>query len=165
MELVTADSRKTTTLYDFGGGLLLLAMFGMPFGVIIDYLWNLVVLSLTLRRLIKITSDSLALRRIGPYAFFITVIGLLIDWGYHVLIWDVQRTLGGITTWVPMTSLANQIALILLPMFLLLLANVALCIKYLKLERQPAIITGAVMAFFTSPWLVPTFPYTAGWTV
>jgi hypothetical protein len=164
MEKGTESTKKTVTLYDFGGGILLLAMFGLPFGIIIDYIWNRIVLSLTLRRLVKVPPGALALKRIGYYVFFITVIGLLIDWGYHVLIWDVQDMPGGITRWVPTLSFGAQMALILPTMLLLLVANIALAIKYLKLERRPALITGGVMAFFTAPWLVPVFPCITGWT-
>ena len=162
MEKGTEKPKKTVTLYDAGGGILLL-MFGVPFGIIIDYIWNRIVLSLTLRRLIKVPPDALALKRIGYYVFFITVIGLLIDWGYHVLIWDVQSITGGITRWVPSMSFGAQMALILPTMLLLLVANIFLSIKYLKLERRPAQITGAMMAVFTAPWLVPTVPYIS-WT-
>jgi hypothetical protein len=164
MEKGTAKTKKTVTLYDFGGGILLLAMFGLPFGIIIDYIWNRIVLSLTLRHLIKAPPGALALKRIGYYVFFITVIGLLIDWGYHVLIWDVQNIPGGITRWVPTLSLGAQMALILPTMLLLLAANTAMSIKYLRLERRPALITGGVMAVFTAPWILPVFPRIAGWT-
>ena len=33
--------KNTTTLYDAGGLLLVLILFGLPFGIIFDYLWNL----------------------------------------------------------------------------------------------------------------------------
>jgi len=35
----------------------------------------------------------------------------------------------------------------------------------LKLERRQAIIFGAVMGFFTAPWLLPIVPYVFGWVV
>jgi len=155
MEKVKTDLKKTVTLYDAGGGIIVLVALGWPIGIIIDYIWNGIVLSLTLNHLIKNHVSVWALKRIWSYAIYITIIGLLIDWGYHVLIWD--------SGWVPKFSLAGQLALIILPMFLLLVANIALCIKYLQLERRSALITGGVMAFFTAPWALPVFPRIVGW--
>jgi len=40
--------------------------------------------------------------------------------------------------------------------------NAALSYSYLKLERRQAIIFGAIMGFFTAPWLLPTIPYVFG---
>ena len=161
------NSQKSITLYDFGGGILILVMFGLPFGSIIDYIWNRFVLSQALRHLMRGSSSpsiELASNRVGYYAFFITVIGLLIDWGYHELIWDVQRDFSGINTWVPTMDMSNQLILVLFPMVLLLMANFFLSVSYLKLGRRQALFTGLSMAFFTAPWIVPIFPYIAGWT-
>ena len=155
MENATGNTKKTVTVYDAGFGIIFLFILGVPIGFIIDYIWNRIVLSLTLNHLIKPAVSVWSLERIASYAFFITIIGLLIDWGYHVIIWD--------TGWVPAMSLAGQLALIILPMFLLLVANYILCIKYLELKRRPALITGGVMAFFTAPWILPVVPHAAGW--
>jgi hypothetical protein len=163
MSKVKTDPKKTVNLYDFGFGLIFLFAFGVIFGFLIDYIWNRIVLWLTLRYLIKPPVHALAMERVGSYAFFITVVGMLIDWGYHVLIWDLQDIGGGVTRWVPEFSLGGQLALILPVMLLLLLANLALSIKYLELERRPALITSGVMAVFTAPWLVPLVPYIS-WT-
>jgi hypothetical protein len=95
---------------------------------------------------------------------FITAIGLCIDWGYYELIWNVHRGLDGTNIWVPTMSLPEQFMLIFLPMILLLIANVLLSTSYLKLNRRHSLITGVIMAFFTAPWVVPIFPYVAGWT-
>jgi hypothetical protein len=50
-------------------------------------------------------------------------------------------------------------------MIMLGLVNFALSYSFLKLERSQAIILGAVMGFFTAPWLLPTIPYIFGWVM
>jgi hypothetical protein len=50
-------------------------------------------------------------------------------------------------------------------MVMIFLVNAALSYSYLKLERRQAIIFGAIMGFFTAPWLLPIVPYAFGWVV
>jgi hypothetical protein len=152
---VPVKTKKTVTLRDAGFGLLFIFILGVPFGFILDYLWNRVVIYLTLNYLIKPTVSMWTLDRTWSYAVFVTIIGLLIDWGYYVIIWD--------SGWEPAMGLASQLALILPVIILLLAANMILCIKYLKLGRRQAIITSSVMAVLTAPWIIPIVPHAAGW--
>jgi hypothetical protein len=65
--------------------------------------------------------------------------------------------------WAPAMGQGFQFALLLLPMVMLGLINFALSYSYLKLERRQAIVLGAIMGFFTAPWLLSIVPYTLGW--
>jgi len=60
-------------------------------------------------------------------------------------------------------SQALQFVWLLLPMAMIFLVNAALSYSYLKLESRRAVIFGAIMGFFTAPWLLPTMPYIFGW--
>ncbi len=50
--------KKTITLYDAGGLIIVYALFGLPLGVIFDYFWNLLVFSVALPRLPGVTVTS-----------------------------------------------------------------------------------------------------------
>jgi len=154
------DSKKSIVLYDVGGGVLMLVIFGIPFGSAFDYLWNLIVLSIALPLLpgdkIKVSKG----RRLA-YCFFITVLGLIIDWAYLELTWDTHFAKSA--TWIPAMSQTLQLTWLLLPMVMIWLVNAALSYSYLKLERRQAVILGAIIGFFTAPWLLPTLPYVWGW--
>lgn len=153
-------NKKSIVLYDVGGAIILVFL-GIPFGSVIDYLWNLLVLSVALPLLpgdkIKISKG----RRLA-YCFFITVLGLIIDWAYLELTWDTDFG-GKSPVMIPAMSQALQFVWLLLPMVMIWLVNVALSYSYLKLDRRQAIVFGAVMGFFTAPWLLPTLPYFWGW--
>ncbi len=95
------------------------------------------------------------------YCFFITLLGIIIDWAYFELTWDTH--FGKSAVWIPAMSQALQFVWLLLPMVMIFLVNAALSYSYLKLERRQAIIFGAVMGVFTAPWLLPTLPYVWGW--
>ena len=158
-------------LYDFGGLLLVIIFFGLPLGIIFDYLWNLLVLSLALPRLprrvtpnpgsISAGIENITKGRRLAYCFFITLLGVVIDWAYFELIWNTHIARSAV--WVPAMGQAFQFTLILVPMIMLGLVNFALSYSYLKLERRQAVILGAIMGFFTTPWLLPIVPYTLGW--
>jgi len=165
--------RKTTTLYDAGGLILVLIIFGLPVGIIVDYLWNLLVLTLALPRVtrsvsnfppgeIAMQSQQVTKGKRAKYCIFITLIGIVVDWAYFELTWDMSMT-AKTAVWAPAMGQGFQFALLLLPMVMLGLVNFALSYSYLKLERRQAIIMGAVMGFFTAPWLLPIIPYTLGW--
>lgn len=153
-------NKKSIVLYDVGGAIILVFL-GIPFGSVIDYLWNLLVLSVALPLLpgdkIKISKG----RRLA-YCFFITVLGLIIDWAYLELTWDTDFG-GKSPVMIPAMSQALQFVWLLLPMVMIWLVNVALSYSYLKLDRRQTIVFGAVMGFFTAPWLLPTLPYFWGW--
>ena len=155
------DNRKSVTLYDFGGLIILITIFGIPFGSIFDYLWNLLVLSVALPRLPGETKTKISKGRKLAYCFFITLLGIIIDWAYFELTWDTH--FGKSAVWIPAMSQALQFVWLLLPMVMIFLVNAALSYSYLKLERRQAIIFGAVMGVFTAPWLLPTLPYVWGW--
>jgi len=155
-------NKKSIVLYDVGGAIILVFL-GIPFGSVIDYLWNLLVLSVGLPLLpgakIKIGKG----RRLA-YCFFITVLGLIIDWAYMELTWDTYFG-GKSPVMIPAMSQALQLVWLLLPVVMIWLVNAALSYSYLKLERKQAIIFGAIIGFFTAPWLLPTLPYVWGWVV
>lgn len=163
--------KKTTTLYDAGGLIVIWLFFGLPVGIIFDYLWNLLVLSLALPRLPKTVTQnpgdvSPAIANVTgskrrAYCFFITILGVIIDWAYFELTWDTHIARSAV--WAPAMTQALQFVLLLLPMVMLWLVNFALAYSYLKLERREAAVLAAIMGFFTAPWLLPIVPYTLGW--
>ncbi len=155
------DSKKTVTLYDAGGLILLLVVFGIPFGSIFDYLWNLLVLSVTLKFLLSGSKIVIGKGRRLVYCLFITMLGVVIDWAYFELTWDTQFGKTGL--WLPAMSQVLQLAWILLPLAMLFLVNAALSYSFLRLERRQAVITGVSMAIFTAPWLLVFVPYAMGW--
>jgi hypothetical protein len=156
------DAKKSIVLYDVGGMFIAVLFFGIPFGILFDYLWNLLVLSLALPRL---PGDRIEITRGGKlaYCLFITALGFFIDWAYFELTWDTD--FGKAAVWAPAMSQALQFVWLLLPMVMIFLVNAALAYAYLKLERRQAIIFGAIMGFFTAPWLLPTIPYAFGWVI
>ncbi len=153
--------KNTVTLYDAGGLILILVFFGLPFGTIFDYLWNLVVISVALPFLPAGHNLTIGKGRRLAFCFFITLLGIIIDWAYFELTWDTYFGKGGV--WLPAMSQGLQLLWIVLPLAMLGLANFALSYSFLKLERRQAIIFGGIMALFTAPWLLPTVPYWFGW--
>jgi hypothetical protein len=157
------DSKKSIVLYDAGGVIIAVLFFGIPFGTVFDYLWNLLVLSIALPRLPGGKEIAIDKGKRLAYCFFITVLGIIIDWAYFELTWDTD--FGKSAIWAPAISQALQFVWLLLPMVMIFLVNAALSYSYLKLERRQAIVFGAVMGFFTAPWLLPIVPYAFGWVV
>jgi len=155
--------KKSMTIYDAGGLIVLLVLFGVPFGSVFDYLWNLIVFSIALLFLPAENNSKPSKGKRLLYCFFITLLGIIIDWAYLELTWDTDFGKTGI--WIPAMTQALQLVWLLLPMVMLWLANFALSYAYLKLEKKQAVIIGVVMAIFTAPWLLPTIPYLMGWTV
>jgi hypothetical protein len=159
---------KSIILYDAGSFILVWVFFGLPVGIIADYLWNLLVLSVSLPRLPRSVNSnpgalSISTGKKLAYCIFVTTLGVVIDWAYFELTWDV--VLGKGQLWVPAMSQPLQFVMLIVPMIMLWLVNFALSYSYLKLERKQAAILGAIMAFFTAPWLLPTLPYILNWTV
>jgi hypothetical protein len=155
---------KSIKLYDAGGFFLILLFFGVPLGTLFDFIWNLVVISVTLPRLpdageVRIHSWWHRLF----YCLIITALGFVIDWAYFELTWDMN--LSKSTEWLPVVPQWLQFIWLLLPMTLLFLVNAALSYSYFKLNKRQALIFGAVMAFFTAPWILPVVPYIAGWVI
>jgi hypothetical protein len=84
------DSKKSIVVYDFGGVIIAVLFFGIPFGSAFDYLWNLLVLSVALQRLPGDTKIKLTKGTRLAYCFFITVLGIISDWAYFKLTWDTD---------------------------------------------------------------------------
>jgi hypothetical protein len=157
------EKGKSIVLYDAGGVILVLIFFGIPFGSIFDYLWNLVVMSVALPLLPGTARPQIGKGRRLAFCLFITLLGIIIDWAYFELTWDTD--FGKYAVWAPAMSQAFQFVWLLLPMAMIFLCNAALAYAYLKLERRQATIFGAVMGVFTAPWLLPILPYVFGWVV
>ncbi len=160
------SSKKAVTLYDAGGLILVWFFFGLPLGVVFDYFWNLLVFSVAFPHLPGITTANPGMKNISKgkrtaFIFFVTLLGIVIDWGYLELTWDVA--LGKGQLWAPAMSQPAQLVAIFIPVVMLLAVDFALAYAYLKLERKPALILGGLMAIFTAPWLLPTMPYLLGW--
>ena len=154
---------KTIKLYDVGGLVILVVLLGIPFGTILDYIWNLLVLVVALPRLPGDARARIGWKRRLAYSFFITLLGIIIDWAYFEVTWDTH--FGRPAVWAPGMSQVLQLAWLLLPIVMIWLVNAAMSYALLRLERRQAIILGAVMGVFTAPWLLPTIPYALGWVV
>ena len=154
-------SGKSVTLYDAGGLFIIIALFGIPFGSLFDYLWNLIVFSIALPRLPGGIKIKLSKKKRLAYCLFITLLGIVIDWAYFELTWDTHFGKTGI--WIPAISQALQFVWLLMPMAMIGMVNFALSYAFLKLERKQAMVMGTIMGFFTAPWLLPTVPYILGW--
>lgn len=148
--------RKSVVLRDVGGAFLLLLFFGIPIGSVLDFLWNLFVLSVALPLLPGDPVKVDKWRRIA-FCFFITVLGLIIDLAYFELTWDA--VFGKTAVWDPAMAQWLQFLWLLLPMSMIFLVNAAISYSFFKLDRRQAIVFGAIMGFFTAPWLLPIMPY------
>ncbi len=160
--------KKTVTLYDAGGLIIIWALFGLPLGVALDYIWNWLVFSLALPRLPGIATANPGREGIGrgkriAFIFLVTLLGVVIDWGYFELTWNVG--LGKGQLWAPAMSQPLQLVSILIPIVMLCAVDFALAYAYLRLDRKPALVLGGLMALFTAPWILPTLPYLLRWTV
>ena len=143
---------KATVLYDAGGWFVYLVLLGVPaiVGLVLDYFWNYLVLSLSLR---AVHSWADSMRKHG-FCFIVTPIGLVIDWVYYRLVWG-----GGLLGRDPFfaglgTQVAAEIATILAPMVVLAIEYFVLVRFYLREESRNALIISGIMAFFTAPWLI-----------
>lgn len=166
--MIMQRAKRTITLYDAGGMILVWLFLGLPIGIVFDYFWNLLVLSVSLPlvRKDRVSNPDKVKISTGKnfiYCLFITVIGFIIDWAYFELTWNVS--LGKTQFWVPAMGQSLQLVLLLLPMIMLWMANFALFYAFLKLNRKQSLTLGAIMAFFTAPWLLPVVPYALGWII
>ncbi len=148
---------QSIVLYDAGGAILVMLLFGVPFGVFLDYLWNYLILSTALR-LQHISSISA--KRKASYSIIITAFGLLIDWLHYELTW------GTLVVWElrvpavfprPGTKLGLELATILIPMALIGVVNYFASRLHLHLNGKRALTVGGIMAVFTAPWLIVMF--------
>lgn len=152
----------STTLHDMGGGFfffyLLLAVGGIFLGLIFDYLWNWLVLTVALWHP-RSPADSTAERAVQSvtigrrmlYAVFITLIGIPINAVYAGLAWN--------WSWEPRINITFQVLLMIMPIVLLWLANYLLSRYFLKLDKRQAATVAAIMAVLTAPWLMLVIPH------
>lgn len=154
--------KGATTVYDMGGGFfffyLLVAVGGIFLGLIFDYLWNWLVLTVALWRprqqadpTAEITVPVVTIGRRMLYALFITLIGIPINAVYAGLAWN--------WSWEPRIDITFQVLLLLMPIGLLWLANYLLSRYYLKLDKRQATTVAAIMAILTAPWLMLVIPH------
>jgi hypothetical protein len=153
--------KGTTTLYDMGGGFfffyLFLAIGGIFLGLLFDYLWNWLVLTVALWRP-RNAADSTVEERapVGTmgrrmlYAVFITLIGIPINLVYAGIAWN--------WSWEPRINVILQVLLMAMPIGLLWLANYLLSRYYLKLDNRQASTVAVIMAVLTAPWLMLVIP-------
>ena len=122
------ETKKTITLFDVGGLIIIVALFGLPLGVMFDYVWNLVVFSAAAPLLPGERKVSISTRRKLAYIFFVTLLGIIIDWAYLEMTWDIHIGKGGI--WVPAMSQGLQFAWLLLPAVMIGLGVFALAYAF-----------------------------------
>lgn len=150
---------KPVMLRDAGVGIVGYIVFGVPFAVVGDFLWNWV--SLRVATWVVPDTDRDYEKKGVLYALIITVAGILIDWPYLVLSWNVD--LSKTMEWRPHHDFWLQAILILFPMVLLAGANFVLGVLYLRLGRREAAWLGLVMGVLTAPWVLLFAPYVFGW--
>ena len=151
------NHHKSTILYDAGGWFLIAMFFGVAFfGVVLDYFWNYLILSLALRwQRISITR-----KRKIVYIAIITAFGLLIDWLYYEFTWGTL-VIGSLRIPAafqrPGIQPGLELSTILIPMALIGLVNYFASHFHLHLDRKNALMVGVIMAIITAPWLIVAF--------
>ncbi len=148
---------QIAVLYDAGGWFLMSMFFGVAFiGVVLDYLWNYLVLSATLRwRHINIPRTKKSI-----YCVIITAFGLLIDWLYYEFTWGTL-VLGSLRVPAvfpkPGIQPGLELTTILIPMVLIGVVNYYASRLHLHTDVRNSLVVGAIMAVFTAPWLIVAF--------
>jgi hypothetical protein len=147
-----------TILYDAGGWFLIPMFVGGVFlGVVFDYFWNYLILSLALRW----QQISIIRKRRFVYIAIITAAGFLIDWLYYQFTWGTQVVIGsiGVPAFFERPGLNSGLELgtILIPMALIGVVNYLASRFHLHLEKKHALVVGLAMAVFTAPWLIVAF--------
>lgn len=154
--VVTAEGHplKAFILYDAGGWFLVAIFSGIYFlGLALDYLWNYLVVSLTLKRL----HINIVIKRKFVYCLIITIIGLCIGWIYYELTWGylVLHKLRQPPLFPdPGAQPVLEFTTILIPMALLMVLYFFLSRLFFWLNIRQAIIFSTVTGFFTAPWLI-----------
>ena len=145
------------TLYDAGGWFLIPVFIGGMFvGVVIDYFWNYLILSLALRW----QKISIARKKRFIYTIVATAVGFFIDWLYYELTWGFL-VIGSLRV-PPIFENAGpnpglQLSTIVIPMVLIGAVNYLASRFCLHLESRRALVVGLAMAVFTAPWLIVGF--------
>lgn len=155
----SATGRKYLVLRDGGFGPALLLVFGVPFGFILDFIWNWIALWIA-TSLVPDADDRFD-QQARLYSLIITIVGALIDWHYFRLTWRMDLG-AGVMPFVPLHSLSVQLILLLSPIVLLAAANFALCVLLLSLGTRKALIVAILMGILTAPWVLVFFPYVIG---
>jgi len=160
MDTQNGEPRKSTVLYDAGGWFLfggMLGTFAAFLGVVGDYFWNYLILSLALRW----QQVSITRKKRFIYTAVITAVGLLIDWLYYEFTWGFL-VIGSLR--VPpvfdmwgTNKLGLQLSTVLIPMALIGVVNYLASRFYLHLDKKHALVVGLAMAVFTAPWLIVAF--------
>lgn len=146
---------RSVSLYDMGGGPLMFLFFGLPLlfvGFALDYLWNLVVLSLTVRAIHPVESITLGKRLY--YSLIVTCIGIIITVIYYVIRLAIthEDSFTMSPSWFGTPPAA--FALLPIPIVHLFLLNWIVSSSLLKLERKHALTVALVMSLCTAPWLL-----------
>jgi len=148
------NHHKSTVLHDAGGWFLIAIFSGVAFlGVILDYCWNYLILSLALRW----QHINISRKRKIIYIAIITALGLLIDWLYYEFTWGTL-VIGDLRIPAafsrPGTQPGLELATIIIPMVLIGLVNIYASRIHLHLNVKNALVVGGMMAAFTAPWLI-----------
>ena len=152
--------KGSTTLYDIGLAPLfwfLIAGASIVLGIVIDFLWNWLILTAALwmlkggGTLAASTVPDIRRRHELLYCAWITIIGLFFNWIYFALAWSDE--------WTPRINLPVQVLLMVPAIGLLWLANFILSRYVLKLDKRQASTVAIIMAVFTAPWLMLILPY------
>ena len=148
---------KSTILYDAGGWFLISMFLGVTLvGVVIDYFWNFLVCSITLRwKHIVVPA-----RKKFVYCIIVSALGLLIDWLYYELTWDTLL-IGNLrvsAAFIPAgTRPFLELSTILIPAVIIGLINFGISKLYFRLTSKQALLLGTAMGIFTAPWLIVAF--------
>ena len=157
----TRQTAGQATFYDFGYGILFIFLVGgvcFVAGILIDYLWNWLVLMAAqwfLRSSAASTTEAagpkIIIKRGLAYCIYITLMGIPIDAAYYFAVWHLDGT--------PTFNIPLQVLLMALPIVLLWLANFGLAKLYLKLDSRQAVTVAIIMAVFTAPWILLILPH------
>ena len=155
--MVVSEERrplKAFILYDIGGWYLVAIFSGVYFlGLALDYLWNYLVVSLTLKQL----HVNIIKKRKFVYCIIITIIGLCIGWIYYELSWGylILHELRPPPLFPqPGAQPLLELSTVLIPMILLMIIYLFLSRPFFWLNNRQAFIFSAVTGFFTAPWLI-----------
>ena len=159
MDMQYENHHKSTVLHDAGGWFLIAIFSGVAFlGVVLDYSWNYLILSLALRW----QHISITRKRKIVYIAIITALGLLIDWLYYEFTWGTL-VIGDLRVPAafsrPGTQPGLELATIIIPIVLIGLVNLCASRIHLHISMKSALVVGGIMAVFTAPWLIAAFAF------
>lgn len=147
--------QRPIILHDAGGWFVFLVLFGLPgaIGLVIDYFWNLLALTLSL----KWVGFRTETRKKAVVCLFMTCLGLIIDWFYYMFMWG-----GGLFFPPPVfsewgTKPFIEVMTILIPIFVLSVEYYILNRYYFRTNHKQALVAGSIMGFMTAPWLIIVF--------